>query len=111
MDYQIALDPGLGVSAEEFAAAWNQTTTCRELAQAWTSTLSPKGYPLDPQLIQQGLVLLSGAAGALALDALKNAVKDKLTDYFKEKLSRKPSLKVEAVRQPDGAYLLVVKES
>jgi hypothetical protein len=114
VDYQIALDPDLGVSAEEFATAWNQAPTCRKLAEAQTSTLSPKSYPLDPQLIQQGLVLLSGAAGAagaLALDALKDAVKDKLTDYFKEKLSRKPSLKVEAVRQPDGAYLLVVKES
>jgi hypothetical protein len=113
VDYQLAIDPGLGVNAEEFAAGWNETPTCRALAEARLSTLSPKGYPLDPRLLQQGLVLLSsaaGAAGALALDALKDAVKDKLTAYFKDKLSRKPSLKVDAVRQPDGAYLLVVTE-
>ena len=58
------------------------------------------GVSHDPQLVQQGLVLLSGAAGVaggLALDALKDAVKDRLTAYFKRKLegplSGKPSIK------------------
>lgn len=113
MDYQIAIDPSLGVNSDDFVAAWNETPACRKLAAAQTSTLSPEGYPLDPQLVQQGLILLSsaaGAAGALALDALKDAVKDKLTEYLKEKLSPKPTPKVEAVRQPGGAYLLVVTE-
>jgi len=111
MDYQIAIDPGLDVSTDEFVAVWNETSACRALAEARSPIASVKGSPLDPQMLQQGLVLLAGmagAAGGLALDALKDAVKDKLTAYFKEKMSRKPSIKVEAIRQPDGAYLLVV---
>jgi hypothetical protein len=111
VDYQLVIDPDLGVSTDDFAAAWNETPTCRTLAEARVSTLSPKGTPIDARMIHEGLILLAGTVGGLALDALKDAVKDKLTAYFEEKLSRKPSLKVEAVRQPDGAYLLVVKES
>jgi hypothetical protein len=111
MDYQIAIDPNLGISANEFVMAWNETPACRALAEARSPISSVKGSPLDPQMLQQGLVLLAGVAGTvggLALDALKDSVKDKLTAYFKEKMSRKPSIKVEAIRQPGGAYLLVV---
>ena len=65
-------------------------------------------------MVRQGLVLLVGVAGGLVLDALKDAVKDTLAEYFKRKLegplSGKPSIKVDAIRQPGGAYLLVVKE-
>ena len=64
MDYQIAIDPSLGVNSDDFVAAWNKTPACRKLAAAQTATLSPTGYPIDPQLVQQGLILLSSAAGA-----------------------------------------------
>ena len=117
MDYHIAFAPDLDVSSQDFVAAWNDTPECRALAEAQLTTQPPQGFPLDPQLVQQGLVLLTGAAGVaggLALDALKDAVKDKLTEYLKRKLeeplSKKPSIQVESIRQPDGAYLLVVTE-
>jgi hypothetical protein len=113
MDYHIAFDPDLGLSSQDFIAAWNDTPKCRALAEAQLTTQPPQGFPLDPQLVQQGLVLLTGAAGVaggLALDALKDVVKEKLTEYLKQKLSRKPSIKVESIRQPGGAYLLVVTE-
>ncbi len=113
MDYTIAFAPELDVSSEDFVAAWNGAAECRAVAEARLGHQPPQGFPLDPQLVQQGLVLLSGAAGVaggLALDALKDAVKDRLTAYFEERLSRKPALKVDAVRQPGGAYLLVVTE-
>ena len=113
MNYHIALSPDLHVNSQDFVAAWNDTAECRALAEARLVPQAPQGFPIDPQLVQQGLVLLTGAvgvAGGLALDALKDAVKDKLTEYFKEKLSRKPALQVDAVRQPGGAYLLVVTE-
>ena len=32
----------------------------------------------------------------------------KLTEYLKQKLSKKPSIKVESIRQPGGAYLIVI---
>jgi len=113
MEYHIAFAPDLDVNLQDLLAAWNDTSECRALAEARLVPQPPQGFPLDPQLVQQGLVLLTGAAGlagGLALDALKDAVKDKLTEYLKEKLSRKPALKVDAVRQPGGAYLLVVTE-
>ena len=110
MNHHIALAPDLNVSSQDFIAAWNETPECRGLAEAQLTTQPPQGFPLDPQLVQQGLVLLTGAAGGLALDALKDVVKDKLTEYLKQKLSRKPSIKVESIRQPGGAYLLVVTE-
>ena len=113
MNYQIAIDPNLALDLDEFITAWNDTPACRALAQAQLAAQSPQGFSPDPQLVQQGLVLLTGAAGAagaLALDALKDAVKDKLAAYFKEKLAKKPSIRVNAVRQTGGAYLLVVTE-
>ena len=116
MDYHIAFAPDLDVSSQDFVAAWNDTPECRALAEARLIPQPPQGFPLDPQLVQQGLVLLTGAAGVaggLALDALKDAVKEKLTEYLKRKLeplSKKPSIQVESIRQPDGAYLLVVTE-
>lgn len=113
MNYHIAFAPDLDVNSQDFVAAWNDTAECRALAEARLVPQAPQGFPIDPQLVQQGLVLLTGAAGVaggLALDALKDAVKDKLTEYFKEKLSRKPALQVDAIRQPGGAYLLVVTE-
>jgi hypothetical protein len=111
----MAFDPGLGLDAQGFVSAWNDAPECRALAEAKLTTQRSHGFPLDPQLVQQGLVLLTGAAGAagaLALDVLKDAVKDKLTEYLKRKLgeglSRHPAIEVEAIRQPGGAYLLVV---
>ena len=113
MPYHIALAPDLHINPQDFIAAWNHTPECRALAEARLAPQPPQGFSLDPQLLQQGLVLLTGAAGVaggLALDALKDAVKDKLTEYLEKKLSRKPALQVDAIRQPGGAYLLVVTE-
>ena len=113
MDYQIALAPDLGLSAQDLVTAWNEAPECRALAEARLDDQPARDFPLESIFVQQGLVLLSGAAiaaGTLALEALKDALKDKLTEYFKEKLSPKPAIKVEAIRQPGGAYLLVVTE-
>ena len=113
MDYHIAFSPDLDVNSRDFIAGWNETPECRALAEARLVPQPPQGFPIDPQLLQQGLVLLSGAAGVvggLALDAVKDVVKDKLTEYLEKKLSRKPALQVDAIRQPGRAYLLVVTE-
>lgn len=110
MDYSIALSPELSLSPQDFVTAWNEAPGCRALAQAELVSQPAQGFPLDPQMVQQGLILLAGAAGGLALEALKEAVKEKLTKFFKEKLSQEPAIQVDAIRQPDGAYLLVVTE-
>jgi hypothetical protein len=110
MNYRIALSPELPLDTQDFVTFWNETEACRALAEARVSTAQPKGFPLDPALLQQGLVLLVGAAGGLALNALQDALQEQLTAYFKEKLSPKPRIKVNSIRQPDGSYLLVVTE-
>lgn len=110
MDYPIAFSPDLHLDPQDWIAFWNDAPESRALAEARLVPLATKGFPLDPQMIQQGLVLLANVAGGIALDALKDAVRDRLTEYFKQKLSPKPSIRVDSVRQPDGAYLLVVTE-
>ena len=113
-NYHIAFDPDLGVSAQDFIRDWNATPACRALAEAQPDTQGPSSFSLDPQMLQQGLVLLSGMVGAasgLVLDTLKDAVKDRLAEYFKDKLSKKPTIKVSFVRQPGGGLLIVTEES
>ena len=113
MDVHVAIAPDLDLSSEDFVAAWNGAPASATLAKARIIDQPPQGFPLDPQLAQLGFVLLTTAAGALGglvLDALKDAIKARLTDYFGEKLSPEPQIKVSAVPQPGGGYLLVVTE-
>jgi hypothetical protein len=111
VDYTIAFAPDLGLSPQEFIAAWNSASARSDVGEAQLIDQPPQDFALDPELIQQGLVLLSGATGVAAgigLEMLKDTVKDILAQYLKQKMSRTPSIRVETVRQPGGAYLLVV---
>jgi len=113
MDYHIVFTPDLNMNLQDFIAAWNETPDSRALAEAQLDTQPLQSFSFDPQVLHQGLILLSGVAGfagGVALDVLKDMVKDKLTEYLQQKLSRKPVIKVDAIRQPGGAYLLIVKE-
>lgn len=117
MDVQLVIDPDLPADACEVVDAWNAAPEARALAHAQLVAQPPVGFPLNPELVQQGLILLVGAAGAaagaaatLTLEALKDAVKARLTEVFREKLARKPRIKVDTVRQPGGGLLLVVTE-
>jgi hypothetical protein len=109
MEVAIALSPELDLDAPELAATWNEDVEARALAEASVGEQEAQDY-IDPALIRQGLVLLGGFAGGLALDAVKDVVQAKLTAFLEKKLSKKPSIQVDAVRQPGGAYLLVVTE-
>ena len=111
MECYVALDPNLDLSSRGVAAAWNAAPERRALAEARAADRAPAAYPLDPQIVERGLIVLSavaGAAGTLVLDALKDAVKEVLSDYFKQKVAPPPQVEVEAIRQPGGAYLIVV---
>jgi hypothetical protein len=111
MDYPITIDPGLNLDLDDLAAAWNAAPESRALAQA--QALPPEAESFSP-LAQQGLLLLTSAAtaaSALALDALKDALKARLIAYFEQKLQRKPPpLEIEWQPQSGGGYLLVVSE-
>ena len=110
MDYSIAIDPELDLDLASLTAAWNATPECHALAQA--ELIDPQATSFDPGLAGQGLILLTGAAtaaSALALDALKDALKARLSAYFEHKLQRQPPpLDIEWQRQSGGGYLLVV---
>ncbi len=109
MDYRIAIDPGLDLDLADLTAAWNETPACRDLAEA--QLITPGTESFSP-LAQQGFILLTGAAGvasALALDALKDTLKARLSAYFEQKLQRKqPPLDIDWQPQSGGGYLLVV---
>lgn len=112
MDYQIIFSPSLDVKAAEFITDWNNTAACREVGQAELAETQTASYELlDPALIQQGLIFLGGVAGTVALDVVIDLAKERLKAYLERKLpASRRDIDVEAVRQPGGAYLLVIKE-
>jgi hypothetical protein len=109
MDCYVAFDPELQIDISDFIAAWNNTADSRELAEARAVSQPPQGFPLDPELIQQGLTFLTGAATVIVGGALKDLLKDKLKEILQKRF-KKPAPKVEWIRQPDGAYLMVVSK-
>ena len=111
MEYQIAIAPELNLSAAELAAAWNAAPECRTVAQAALLEASPKGFPLDPELVKTGLILLAGFAGNMVVDVVKDLIKERIKKLLEKKFAQKPpapEIEVIVVAQP-GAPLLVVK--
>lgn len=83
MDYQLAISPDLQIDAEEFASVWNLNPESSKIAQAHVATASKESYPfIPPEVIQQGLVLLAGVAGTVALDVVKDIIKDRITKFL-----------------------------
>ncbi|MEW6349112.1 MAG: hypothetical protein AB1646_08610 [Thermodesulfobacteriota bacterium] len=115
MDCHIAFAPEIQVSSGDFVAAWNDSAECRDLAEARIVHHQPQGFPLDPELTRQGLVLLGivstflgGVVGAVLKDELKDLLKAKVKEILKRMRAKEPAVDVKFVRQPDGAYLIVV---
>ncbi len=112
MNYQIVISPDLGMQADEFVAAWNETPACRRVAEAGLTDEPADVSMIDPALLQQGLILLGSVAGGVALEAIKELAQERLKAYLAGKFPEKPPpVQVEAIRQPGGAYLIVVKEA
>ena len=112
MEISIALAPDLEISSVDFVDAWNQNaqTTTVATASAPTSKSPLESFPLDPQ-VQQALIFLGGVAGGIAIDIVKDTVKTFITDLIeRRRKQRTPTIRVETVRQPGGAVLLVVHE-
>ncbi len=113
MSYQIVLSPDLQLDTETLVDAWNDDPQCQEAALAVRREVPPAGFPLDPELLQQGLIFLagvSGAVGAVAVDVVKDLLKEQLTVLLKKTSDRKPKVKVDTVEQPDGSILFVVHD-
>ncbi|MFN8444921.1 MAG: hypothetical protein U0175_29310 [Caldilineaceae bacterium] len=110
MDIQIALAPNLHISNQEFIDTWNGQPQSSQLATA-SQQLSKSpldAFPIDPH---QVLIFLGGIAGGVALDVIKEMLKEQISALLKRlDAKRTPRIRVEAVPQPDGAVLLVVHE-
>lgn len=113
MEVQLALAPDLNLSPAEFVSAWNGCPDCLDIAQAGLSESTPKGFPIDPAMAQGLLIHLAIAGGYLAADVMKDVLKDQVKKLVEEWLASHnrpaPQIEVQAIPQPGGAVLLVVK--
>lgn len=112
MEIHIALAPDLAINSGDFVDAWHQNAQTAVVATASASTAKRplESFPLDPQ-VQQALIFLGGVAGGITIDVLKDTLKEFISDFLKRKRQTRPAtIRVETVRQPGGAVLLVVHE-
>lgn len=102
MDYQVALDPSLGIDPQEFAQAWNETPACRQAAQV--ELVNSTRAAFDPSLLTPVLTvaadLMVGIAGAALYDLIKMAL---------VKRGVQQATQVEQHTLPDGTQVLVVR--
>jgi hypothetical protein len=101
MDVEIALSPGLDVSPDAFAEAWNADPDCRALSQA--EVRRKGGTQFEPLTLA---AFLAGVAGSVAASVISHLI-------IKTLESKKPGQQLEVleVAQPDGSRVLVVKTS
>lgn len=103
MDYQIALSSELGVSPADFAAAWNETAACREVATADLVASTFRHY--DPSL-------LAAAALTVLRDVSLGVAGNALYDLIKQALAGRGvrrETEIIQVERPDGTRLLIVR--
>jgi hypothetical protein len=96
--FQIALDPSLDLSAEQFAAAWNAGPETSAIGAAETTAAISKEF-LDPATT----MLLIGAAVGVTVNVLSAAI----YDFLKNRLApeQKP---VVVVQQINGEETIIV---
>ena len=125
MGYEIKLNPELNVSLADIALAWNDDLACRQVAELQYISKRDDdpnaGISFTPELQQMGMLLLAFGGGALA-DAMADVIKEKLKEAVLAAWERgrtalspseppppPPTVKVQTIRQPDGAILFVVE--
>lgn len=115
MNVRVAVDPALHLSLDEFATVWNADPAVPSTASVEQERSG--AYNLPPELIEQGVIYLSGIATAALVTPTVTAVAAFLQEHLKAFLDAKfPKTKAEKqievtqVKQPDGSILLVVHE-
>jgi hypothetical protein len=103
MQYLVALDPQLGVSATEFVAAWNASEHADD-APASLSEASQETF-LAPEVS----VALIAAATSIPATVIANFV----SEYLKHKFIEKDDTKVTVttISAPDGQPVLIIKQA
>ena len=115
-DYQLALDPALQLSTEEFVSAWNGSPDSRALAEAKPEK---SGVTYDPFAAAACVVLVVVGTAALAAgkELLGDELKEKIKSVLKGVLERDKSgsqgrrqLDIVQLDRPDGTRVLVVRQ-
>jgi hypothetical protein len=102
MQYLIALDPQLNLSAAEFAAAWN----AGEHVAAGTASVSE--VPPESFLSPEVTVALIAAAAYIPTTVIANFISEYLKKKFIDK--DKPKVTVTTISTPDGQPVLIIKQ-
>ena len=102
MRHHLAIDPGLHLSADELAAAWNGGVQAAE-AEASVEA-SSASFPMGEMT-----VLLLSAAMSIPATVIATFI----SDYLKKKFSGKqpPPVEVTTISTPDGEPLFVIRKS
>ncbi len=108
MQYQIALAPNLGISPDDFAAAWNASTEAHNAASINLSRAKGASY-LDPVTTD----IIISTISTIGLGVITNAI----YDVLKAALNKKDKAEAEKIHKhtkvtqlelPDGTRLLTV---
>ncbi len=113
MEYSVLISPTLALDVPELVEAWNSSTEWKEKAMA--KQVQPDqttAYPLDPATVQEGLLVFYGFAGGLALDIVKDLIKNFLISFLKKKFSDDtdaPEVELKEIPPKSGTYVIIVK--
>ena len=101
MAQKVALDPALGLTPAELAAAWNANPTLVADHGPARVEAAPPGQFNDP-FVEMGFLIVSSLAlntfSTLFLDILKELIVGK----------PQPTISIRQVDQPDGSKLVIV---
>jgi hypothetical protein len=103
MQYRIALDPQLELSAAEFAATWNANPPVED-APAVVDEVSGESF-LTPEIT----VALITAAVSIPTTVIANFVSEYLKKKFIEKKTQKVT--VTTITTPDGQPVWIIKQT
>ncbi len=101
MEQKVALDPALGLTAAEVAAAWNANPALVAEHGPARTEAAPPGQFNDP-FVDIGFLIVS----SLALNTLSNIFLDLLKDIIVGK--PKPTIAIHQLDQPDGSKIVLV---
>src|SRR5689334_9920196 len=78
-EYEVLLSPELGITSDEFAAAWNELEEARAKGEA--RTIAAKGTTFDPTLLVTVIIsITSGVASNVISDLIMNVLEKRARD-------------------------------
>ncbi|MEZ4866514.1 MAG: hypothetical protein R3C14_34665 [Caldilineaceae bacterium] len=98
MSQRIALDPALGLTPTELAAAWNANPVTAAYGKAAVEAQPSKS--LD--LAEMGFMVVS----SMAIGLLTNYIYDLIKGAFADKAA--PPITIHPIDQPDGSQIIIV---